>query len=123
MSEPRDSFHFQSDVIHGWVDPPAVLAEIERITRRRVGFELAITPLLDVGNAAGNDVLDRLGVLIDRVPAAVAENTERWSIDVVAAVMEVIEADERRDGDGVELRPAWSQSFVVVGSSVGVARP
>jgi hypothetical protein len=131
MREPRETYHLQSDVVedaswaelvHGWVDPPAVLAEIERITRRRVGFELAIARLPDVGNAAGNDVLQRLATLTDRVPAAVADNTERWSIDVVAAVMEVIEADERRDGDGVEFRPARSQSFVAVDSSVGVAR-
>ena len=131
MREPRDRPHLQSDVledaswaerVHGWVDPPAVLAEIERITRRRVGFEPAIGRLLDVGNAAGNDVLERLGALTDRVPAAVAENTERWSIDVVAAVMEVIEADERRDGDGVEFPPARSQSFFAVDSSVGVTR-
>ena len=131
MREPRDTYHPQSDVIedaswaelvHGWVDPPTVLAEIERITRRRVAFEPAIARPLDVGNAAGDDVIERLGALTDRVPAAVAENTERWSIDVVAAVMEVIEADERRDGAGVEFRPARTQSFVAVDSSVGVAR-
>lgn len=130
MRERRDTYHLQSDVVgeaswselvHGWVDPPAVLAEIERITRRRVGFELAIARFPDVGNAAGNDVLERLGNLTDRVPAAVAENTERWAIDVVAAVMEVIEADERRDGDGAEFHPVQSQAFVAT-SSIGVAR-
>jgi hypothetical protein len=131
MHEPRDRYHLQDDVlggaswselVHGWVDPPRVLAEIERITKRRVGFELAIARSLDVGNAAGNDVLERLAALTDRVPAAVAENTERWSIDVVAAVMEVIEADERRDGGGAEFHPAGSPAFVTVETSGGVVR-
>jgi hypothetical protein len=131
MREPRDSYQLESEVlggaswgelVHGWVDPPRVLAEIERITKRQVGFELAIARSLDVGNAAGNDVLERLAALTDRVPAAVAENTERWSIDVVAAVMEVIEADERRDGDGVVFHPAGSPAFVATASSVGVVR-